>query len=108
MPGKERQKKWKQKQLSKGFKPVTLMLSKEAKAIMDQERLRTGETLSTISNKIILDWHSANRDKTKLSESIDSGPSPVIQTDQPTKRTPAQEKLLNAIANLRQNRGSST
>ena len=45
-PNRERQKKWKQKQVSKGMRSVTLMLPAEIKALIDSKRKETGKTIS--------------------------------------------------------------
>ena len=47
-PNRERQKKWKQKQVSKGMRSVTLMLPAEIKALIDSKRKETGKTIAHI------------------------------------------------------------
>ena len=46
--GRERQKRWREKRKTEGGKVLTVTLSKEAKIILEQEKERTGHTLSSI------------------------------------------------------------
>jgi len=51
MSGKERQRKWQKRQKSIGKKRVTLMMDKEALAVLEQEKARTGESFSSIVSR---------------------------------------------------------
>jgi len=53
-PGKERQKKYIQKQREAGKCSVTILLTRAAKDIVDREREKTGETLSEVLERSIL------------------------------------------------------
>ncbi len=110
IPGKERQKKWKQKQLIKGLKPVTLMLSKQAKAILEKESRLSGKTLSVVAEKIILDSSSSNKKAAVqvTSDDITSSLSPVTSPEDTSERSAEQIELLKKISNLRGKRGKKT
>ena len=45
---KERQRKWRQKQISRGMQPVTVMLPAEIKDMIDRKRKETGATIGQI------------------------------------------------------------
>lgn len=51
---KERQREWKKSQAAKGKKSITAMISEEAKSLLDKERKRTGETISGIIDRSII------------------------------------------------------
>ncbi len=110
IPGKERQRRWKKRQQAKGLKPVTLMLSKEAKAILDTENLKSGKTLSMIADRIIVDSKASNKKTSRELPRDDMAPplSLVTTPDKASKKTPEQMELLNKISNLRKNRGKKT
>ncbi|WDN89627.1 hypothetical protein BuS5_02595 [Desulfosarcina sp. BuS5] len=51
---KERQEKWRKKQKALGKKSYTIMLGRKAQSILENEKKRTGNSLSTIIEKAIL------------------------------------------------------
>lgn len=51
---KERQREWKKKQAAKGKKSLTAMISEEAKSLIDRERKRTGEPISSIVDRAVI------------------------------------------------------
>jgi hypothetical protein len=51
---KERQREWKNKQAAKGKKSLTAMISEEAKSLIDRERKRTGEPISGILDRAVI------------------------------------------------------
>jgi hypothetical protein len=51
---KERQREWKKKQAAKGKKSITAIVSEDAKTLLDKERKRTGETISGIIERSII------------------------------------------------------
>lgn len=65
--GKDRQKKWKEKQTAEGKKAVTVMLSERAKGLIDPERRKTRETIASVIERAVenlfgvvtsdKDWH---------------------------------------------------
>ncbi|MBL0700778.1 MAG: hypothetical protein JJV92_07845 [Desulfosarcina sp.] len=54
LSGKERQQKWRKKQKTLGNKPYTIMLGRKAQSILENEKKRTGRSLSTIIEKALL------------------------------------------------------
>ena len=54
LSGKDRQNNWRTKQKALGKKPYTVMLSRKAQAILEDEKKRTRESLSIIIEKAIL------------------------------------------------------
>ncbi|UCF81887.1 MAG: hypothetical protein JSV50_11755 [Desulfobacteraceae bacterium] len=52
-PNRERQKRWKEKQVSEGKKSLSVMVAAETKALIDKERKRTGETIASIIERAI-------------------------------------------------------
>jgi hypothetical protein len=52
--GKERKKAWKERQDAKGNKSITVMISGEAKDLLDGERENTGETTAKIVEKALM------------------------------------------------------
>ncbi len=71
-PGKERQKKYIQKQREAGKCSVTILLTHAAKDIVDRERDRTGETLSEVLERSI---HNLKN---------------IITSDESAKKTPPE------------------
>lgn len=51
--GKERQQRFRDKQKSAGKKPVTVMLPEEVKELIDKEKERTGETITSIIERAV-------------------------------------------------------
>ena len=54
LSGKERQQKWRKKQKALGKKPYTIMLSRKVQSILENEKKRTGKSLSIIIEKALL------------------------------------------------------
>lgn len=54
LSGKERQEKWRKKQKALGKKPYTIMLGRKAQSILENEKKRTGKSLSIIIEKALL------------------------------------------------------
>lgn len=50
---RERQKRWREKQRSRGKKPLTVLLSEESRALLDREKHRTGETIAALVERAI-------------------------------------------------------
>jgi len=58
----ERQRKWKQKQVSKGMRTVTVMLPVEIKALIDQKRKESGTTIAHIIETAVVNLLAAPED----------------------------------------------
>lgn len=56
--GKERQGRWRDRQKKAGNKVLTITLSQEAKEILEKEKERTAETLSSIINRALINAQS--------------------------------------------------
>ena len=54
LSGKERQQNWRKRQGALGRKPYTIMLSRKAQSILENEKKRTGKSLSIIIEKALL------------------------------------------------------
>jgi len=54
LSGKDRQHNWRRKQKALGRKPYTVMLGRKAQAVLENEKKRTGESLSIIIEKALL------------------------------------------------------
>ena len=54
LSGKDRQHNWRKKQKSLGKKPYTVMLGRKAQYVLENEKKRTGESLSIIIEKALL------------------------------------------------------
>lgn len=78
---RDRQRKWRLRQKEKGLKPVAGMVSGEAFAILKEEKRKTGETVSRILEKAILN----------LSESIESAEEVPAPDAAAVGRPPEQE-----------------
>jgi hypothetical protein len=61
-PNRERQRKWKQKQVSNGMRTVTVMLSVEIKNLIDQKRKETGTTIAHIIETAIVNLLDTSKD----------------------------------------------
>jgi len=61
-PSRERQRKWKQKQVSKGMRTVTVMLPLEIKDLIDHKREETGKTIAAIIETAIINLLVATED----------------------------------------------
>ncbi len=57
--GKERQQKFREKQKKEGKKPVTVMLPAKVKELIDKEKERTGETITSIIERAVLNLFDA-------------------------------------------------
>jgi PAS domain S-box-containing protein len=66
---KERQKQWRARRKAEGKKILTVILSKKAKEILENENERTGDTLSTIIDRVLI-----NSKKSKYEE------DPILDT----------------------------
>lgn len=96
--GKERQQKFRDKQKSKGKKPVTVMLPAELKELIDKEKERTGETITSIIEKAV----TRLLDPAPISKGSD-----VIQTKkQAVYSDPAMKKLYALIKTLESSGGT--
>ncbi|MCX5852716.1 MAG: hypothetical protein NT072_11815 [Deltaproteobacteria bacterium] len=62
-PGKERQKKYIERQRQKGKLTVTLLLSKATKEILDREQKKTNETFSDIMEKALFCYEESLKPK---------------------------------------------
>lgn len=58
----ERQRKWKQKQVSKGMRTVTVMLPVEIKDLIDQKRKESGTTIAHIIETAVVNLLAAPED----------------------------------------------
>ena len=76
-----RQRKWRLRQKEKGLKPVAGMVSGEAFAILKKEKQKTGETVSRILEKALLN----------LSTSMEPVASPPLPAAAGTEENPKQE-----------------
>jgi hypothetical protein len=54
IPARERQRKWKKKQVSKGLRAVTVMLPILVKDLIDKERKKTGETIAKVIERAVI------------------------------------------------------
>lgn len=57
MSGKERQKKWQERQKIIGKKRVTVILDKDALAVLEEEKARTGESFSRIISQAVVNMN---------------------------------------------------
>jgi len=87
--GKERQQKFREKQRSKGKKPVTVMLPEEVKELIDKEKERSGETIASIIERAV----------SKLLDPVSSDKgSDVVQTKkEAVYNDPTMKKLYRLI-----------
>jgi hypothetical protein len=53
-PNRERQRKWKKKQVSNGMRAVTVMLPSLTKGLIDKERKETGETVAKVIERAVI------------------------------------------------------
>jgi hypothetical protein len=53
-PNRERQRKWKQKQLSNGLRAVTILLPTRIKDLIDKECKKTGDTIAKVIEKAVI------------------------------------------------------
>jgi ribosomal protein L17 len=53
-PNRERQRKWKKKQVSNGMRAVTVMLPSLTKDLIDKERKETGETVAKVIERAVI------------------------------------------------------
>lgn len=53
-PNRERQRKWKKKQMSNGLRAVTVMLPTLIKALIDKERKKTGATIAKVIERAVI------------------------------------------------------
>jgi hypothetical protein len=60
---KERQRKWKQKQVAYGMRAVTVMLPVEIKDLIDRKRKETGNSMAHIIETAVLNLLAAPQDK---------------------------------------------
>ena len=51
---RERQRKWKQKQVLNGLRAVTVMLPKDIKDLIDRERQQTGDTIAGVIERAVI------------------------------------------------------
>jgi hypothetical protein len=51
---KDRHKKWKEKQVAEGKKPITIMVSSHVKELIDREKKRTGSTIASIIERAVI------------------------------------------------------
>jgi hypothetical protein len=84
---KERQRKWKQKQVSNGMRTVTVMLPVEIKDLIDRKRKETGATVAHIIETAVVHLLAVPQDN----------PPNVIKTNQGLKELPIEE--LHQIRN---------
>ena len=72
----ERQRKWKQKQVSNGMRTVTVMLPAEIKDLIDQKQKETGTTIAQIIEAAVVNLLAAGKDtarsntKTELNQKV--------------------------------------
>jgi len=59
---RERQRKWKQKQISNGMRTVTVMLPVEIKDLIDQKRNESGKTIAHIIETAVVNLLTAPQD----------------------------------------------
>ena len=58
-PNRERQRKWKKKQLSNGLRAVTIMLPTLIKDLIDKECKETGDTIAIVIEKAVINLLSS-------------------------------------------------
>ena len=58
-PNRERQRKWKKKQLSNGLRAVTIMLPTLIKDLIDKECKETGDTIAKVIERAVSNLHSS-------------------------------------------------
>ncbi len=71
-PNKERQRKWKQKQVSNGMRTVTVMLPAEIKDLIDRKRKETGTTIAHIIETAVVNLLAAPEDAAQNLMNIES------------------------------------
>ena len=86
---RERQRKWKQKQISNGMRTVTVMLPVEIKDLIDRKRKETGATVAHIIETAVVHLLAVPQDKPQNSMKT--------ETNQGLKELPIEE--LQQIGN---------
>jgi len=61
--GRERQRRWRERRKSEGKKVLTITLSEEAKKILEEQKERTGQTLSSIIDRALINNMSIDAGK---------------------------------------------
>jgi hypothetical protein len=69
---RERQKKWKQKQVSNGMRTVTVMLPVEIKDLIDQKRKESGTTIAQIIKTAVVNLLTAPQETSQSFMKTDS------------------------------------
>ncbi len=72
--GKERQKKYIEKKRLEGKRPVTVLLSQVTKGVLESERKTTGESLSSIIERAVMNM------KTTVTTDNDVSRAPTVST----------------------------
>jgi hypothetical protein len=89
--GKERQRKYIEKMREEGKKSVTVLISQVTKGILDTEREKTGETLSSIIERAVMNLEKfVTSDEIKVADVPDTTTS---DTPKKKQKTPRQKNL---------------
>jgi hypothetical protein len=96
---RDRQRRWRLRQKEKGLKPIAGMISSEAISILNAQKKKTGETVSEILEKAILNLSAA----TMLPPAQETSPVPTFDDSPEPKNEPNEYKrdILNNIKKMR-------
>ena len=92
---RERQRRWRQNKISKGMRPVTVMLPAQIKDMIDRHRKETGATIAQIVEAAVLKLLSATPDSVQLVKKNESKQNLETLSPQKIKQMSVD---LNAIA----------
>jgi hypothetical protein len=94
-PGKERQKKYIERQRQKGKLTVTLLLSKAVKEVLDREQKKTNETFSDIVEKALFSYDESLKPKSAPPPPSAPPPRPPAskQKEKKTKKPATGDKV---------------
>ena len=81
---KERQKRWRERRKAEGKKIITVTLSRKAKEILENENEWTGDTLSTIGDRFLINSKKPKYDEDPI---LDSANTPEILSEEQTSES---------------------
>jgi hypothetical protein len=95
MSGKERQRKWQERQKTVGKKRVTIMMDKEALIILEHEKARTGESLSHIISRAVININKKVSDN-EIAK-CGRGDGAVVSDNELEKSDALKERIVTLI-----------
>jgi len=93
--GKERQRKWQERQKTDGKKRVTVVIDKEALIVLKQEKVRTGESLSHIISRALV--HLNNKVSDNENNEYIRGGHKSVSDNELTKSDTLMERIVTLI-----------